>query len=92
MDDMNGEWLPLIEIGPCDSYQMGLLIGQRFAHLIRSRVSKDKILQEEMLPFAMSNDGHSLIEALSTTNRNKYPKYWDELFGTAEGSGVPFLQ
>ncbi|XP_057828032.2 uncharacterized protein LOC131039339 isoform X1 [Cryptomeria japonica] len=92
MEEGNGEWLPFIDIGPCDSYQMGFVIGQRFAHLIESRVSKDKALQEEMLPFAKSADGHSLIESLSTNNRNKYPRYWNELRGTAEGSGVPFLQ
>lgn len=91
---MDGEWLPSIEIGPsCHSpYQMGFLIGQRFAPLIKNRVSSDQILQQQMLPFALSVGGHSLIQALSTTNRNKYPRYWDELRGTADGSGVPFLQ
>ncbi|KAE8683865.1 Detected protein of unknown function [Hibiscus syriacus] len=32
-----------------------------------------------------------LIKALSETNQNKFPRYWDELLGTAEGSGMPIL-
>jgi len=46
------------------------VLGQKISHVIKSRVSLiDQILQQQMLPFAMSADGHPLIQALSTTNR-----------------------
>lgn len=79
-------------MGPCgDSYELGFLIGERFSSVIRSRVDKDLILQKQLLPFASTDEGKSLIEALERSNQERYPRYWDELVGTASGSGVPFL-
>lgn len=70
---------------------MGFLIGERFSSVIRSRVDKDLILQEQLLPFASTDEGTSLVEALERSNKERYPRYWDELVGTASGSGVPLL-
>ncbi|KAM7269266.1 hypothetical protein ACFE04_024763 [Oxalis oulophora] len=85
--------LEVFEVGPCtDGYQMGFLIGQRFSYLIRNRLSTDLILQNQLLPFARSPENKPFLDAIINNNRNKYPKYWDELVGTAEGSGVPVLQ
>ncbi|KAI9173606.1 hypothetical protein LWI28_003736 [Acer negundo] len=84
--------LELFEVGPCENaYQMGFLIGQRFSNLIRSRLSRDLILQNQLRPFVQSPESHRFIETLSKNNRNRFPRYWDELLGTAEGSGVPSL-
>ncbi|KAL6349444.1 hypothetical protein AAG906_034101 [Vitis piasezkii] len=84
--------LEVFEVGPCrDAYQMGLLIGQRFANRIRSRLATDLILQQQLLPFAQTPESHSIIKTLSETNQRKFPRYWDELLGTAEGSGMPVL-
>ncbi|KAF7828183.1 isopenicillin-N N-acyltransferase [Senna tora] len=86
------ETLEMFEVGPCEnSYQMGFLIGQRFSQQIRSRIASDLILQNELLPFAQTPQSHSLLQALQHNNRTKFPTYWDELLGTAHGSGVPFL-
>lgn len=84
--------LEVFEVGPCrDAYQMGLLIGQRFANRIRSRLATDLILQQQLLPFAQTPESHSIIKTLTETNQRKFPRYWDELLGTAEGSGMPVL-
>ncbi|GAV63530.1 AAT domain-containing protein [Cephalotus follicularis] len=84
--------LEMFEVGPCeDGYQMGFLIGKRFSNLIRSRVATDLVLQNQLLPFAQTLQHKPFIEALMENNLKKYPRYWDELVGTAEGSGLPVL-
>ncbi|KAK7318149.1 hypothetical protein RJT34_02847 [Clitoria ternatea] len=89
---MGRERLEMFEVGPCkDGYGMGLLIGQRFSQLIRSRVARDLILQDQLRPFAHTPQSQSLLKPLFHNNRSKFPRYWDELLGTAAGSGVPLL-
>ncbi|ERN09096.1 uncharacterized protein LOC18437235 isoform X2 [Amborella trichopoda] len=87
---MDGE-IPVLEIEGCDGYEMGLVIGRKFSHLIKSRVAKDQVLLNHLLPFSQSPQGHALIQSLSTNNRGMFPRYWDELLGMAHGSGVSFL-
>lgn len=88
-----GGGLEMLEIGPCkDNYTMGFQIGQKFSKKIRRRLSTDLILQKQLVPFAYTLNGHHLIQALSDNNKKKFPHYWDELRGTAQGSGVPFLE
>ncbi|KAK1284888.1 hypothetical protein QJS10_CPB20g02088 [Acorus calamus] len=85
--------LETFEVGPCEeAYEMGYLVGQSFSHLIRSRVDSDLILRHQLLPFARSPEAQSLIQSLSTANREMFPRYWDELSGMADGSGVSALQ
>ncbi|XP_078174773.1 uncharacterized protein LOC144568341 isoform X1 [Carex rostrata] len=92
MDGFHGGALETFHVGPCGgSYEMGFLIGERFSSVVRSRVDKDLILQKQLLPFASTDEGKSLVEALERSNRERYPRYWDELVGTASGSGVPLL-
>ncbi|XP_030937941.1 uncharacterized protein LOC115963173 [Quercus lobata] len=89
---VEGKVLEMFEVGPCESaYQMGFLIGQRFSNLIRSRLARDLILQDQLLPFAQTPQAQPLLKALADNNKKKFPSYWDELIGTAEGSGVPVL-
>ncbi|KAH8513320.1 hypothetical protein H0E87_006562 [Populus deltoides] len=89
---MGETMLEMLEIGPCDNpYQMGFLTGQRFSNKIRSRLSTDLVLQNQLLPFAKTPESQALIKALTINNQKKFPKYWDELLGTAEGSGVPMI-
>ncbi|CDP12108.1 unnamed protein product [Coffea canephora] len=84
--------LEIFEVGPvADGYSMGFLIGHRFSGQIRSRLATDLILQNQLLPFAQTPQGRRLINALSENNQKKFPNYWNELLGTAQGSGVPFL-
>ncbi|KAL8103148.1 uncharacterized protein LOC141677308 [Apium graveolens] len=91
MDTITGG-LMMFEVGPCEnSYQMGFLIGQKFSKQIRNRVATDLILQQQLLPFAKTPKSQPLITALSENNRKMFPDYWDELVGTADGSGVPLL-
>ncbi|CAI9094230.1 OLC1v1029930C1 [Oldenlandia corymbosa var. corymbosa] len=87
-----GNGLEIFEVGPCkDAKTMGFLIGQRFSSLIQSRLATDLILQNQLRPFSETPQGQQLIQSLSENNRKRFPDYWDELFGTAQGSGVPFL-
>ncbi|PSS11347.1 Acyl-coenzyme A:6-aminopenicillanic-acid-acyltransferase [Actinidia chinensis var. chinensis] len=90
---MEEKTLPMFEVGPCeDAYHLGFLIGQRFSKQIRSRLATDLILQNQLRPFAQTHpQSQPLIKALSDANQNKLPRYWDELLGTAEGSGVSVL-
>lgn len=91
---MQREKLEMFEVGPCkDSYEMGFLIGQRFSQRIKNRVAADTILQNQLRPFAQSQtpQSASLLKALFHNNQTKFPMYWDELLGTATGSGVPLL-
>lgn len=89
---MEAEALEIFEVGPCeDAYTMGFLIGQRFSNKIRSRLARDLILQDQLLPFAQTLESQPLIQSLTDNHRTKFPRYWDELVGTAEGSGVPVL-
>ncbi|XP_043717773.1 uncharacterized protein LOC122665685 [Telopea speciosissima] len=88
----NAEKLETLEVGPCeDAYQMGFLIGRRFSNLIKSRLATDLIFRHQLLPYAQSPQSQPLIRSLSETNKSKFPRYWDELTGTADGSGVPLL-
>ncbi|CAL0312607.1 unnamed protein product [Lupinus luteus] len=90
--NMEMEMLEIFEVGPCkDSYEMGFLIGRRFSQKIRSRVQNDLIIQNQLRPFAQKADSQSLLKALFHNNQSKFPRYWDELLGTAAGSGVPVL-
>ncbi|KAK3005228.1 hypothetical protein RJ639_016989 [Escallonia herrerae] len=89
---MEGKGLEVFEVGPCeDAYHMGFLTGQRFSNKIRSRLATDLTLRDQLLPFVRSPQSQPLIKALSDTNRKKFPRYWAELVGIAEGSGVPLL-
>ncbi|KAJ7944999.1 Acyl-coenzyme A:6-aminopenicillanic-acid-acyltransferase [Quillaja saponaria] len=89
---MEQKKLEMFEVGPCeDAYQMGFLIGQRFCDQIRSRLATDLIHQNQLLPFAQTPQSEPLLKALRENNQTKFPKYWDELLGTAAGSGVPVL-
>ncbi|PIA46928.1 hypothetical protein AQUCO_01500452v1 [Aquilegia coerulea] len=70
--------LDMFEVGPCqNAYEMSYLNGQR----INCSLSRNP----------HNPNSQPLITALSEANRKKYPKYWDELTGTADGSGVPIL-
>ncbi|XP_039052002.1 uncharacterized protein LOC120193616 [Hibiscus syriacus] len=90
---MEGKMVEMFEVGPCENgFQLGFLIGQRFYNQIRRRLAGDFILRNQLLPFAQTPQAQQLIKALSETNRKKFPRYWDELLGTAEGSGVPVLE
>ena len=84
--------MEIFEVGPCESScKMGYEIGKRFSYVIKSRLAADLTLQDQLLPFADSDLGKPLINALCENNRSKFSRYWDELVGTAEGSGVPVL-
>lgn len=90
--NVEGSGLEMFEVGPCETaHQMGFLVGRRFSKLIRSRLARDLVLQNQLLPFAQTPQSQPLLQALSYNNQNKFPRYWEELLGIAEGSGVPVL-
>uniref|UniRef100_A0ACD5VLG7 Uncharacterized protein n=1 Tax=Avena sativa TaxID=4498 RepID=A0ACD5VLG7_AVESA len=89
---MNAGELEVFDAGRrADGYELGLAVGQRFGETIRSRMRGDLFLHEQLLPFASTAAGKPLLAALEAANRARYPRYWDELVGTADGSGVPLL-
>ncbi|GAB2231548.1 hypothetical protein Droror1_Dr00010556 [Drosera rotundifolia] len=84
--------MKIFEIGPCDkAYQIGYQMGVTFSSTITSRIDTDLILRNQLRPFAQTPSGMLLVRLLCDTNKEKYPEYWDELVGIAEGSGVPEL-
>ncbi|KAL6627176.1 hypothetical protein ACP70R_030902 [Stipagrostis hirtigluma subsp. patula] len=84
--------LAVFDAGRCaDGYALGLAVGRRFGDAIRSRMRRDLVLREQLLPFASTAPARPLLAALQAANRERYPRYWDELVGTADGSGVPLL-
>lgn len=84
--------LDAFDAGRCaDGYALGLAVGRRFAEVIQSRMRQDLVLREQLLPFASTAQAQALLAALQSANRQRYPRYWDELVGTADGSGVPLL-
>ncbi|XP_050378203.1 uncharacterized protein LOC126795405 [Argentina anserina] len=90
---MGAEGFEIFEVGPCeDAYTMVYLIGQRFSNKIKSRLASDLILQDQLLPFAQTTESQPLIQSLTENHRSKFPRLWDELVGTADGSGVPVLE
>ncbi|KAL6850113.1 hypothetical protein ACP4OV_020740 [Aristida adscensionis] len=91
MGGAGGE-LDVFDAGRCaDGYALGLAVGRRFGGAIRSRMRRDLVLREQLLPFASTAAARPLLAALQAANRERYPRYWDELVGTADGSGVPLL-
>ncbi|KAI3501369.1 hypothetical protein L1887_29235 [Cichorium endivia] len=84
--------LGIYEFGPCeDSYQIGFSIGNHFSNLIRSRLSTDSIFNHQLLSFSQTPQAQTLLSSLSHNNSTKFPNYWNEMRGIANGSGVPFL-
>ncbi|MGD8462600.1 MAG: C45 family autoproteolytic acyltransferase/hydrolase [Anaerolineae bacterium] len=71
-------------------YEIGLAIGQRFAHQIRRALANYSFLQERMLPYHDSPQGEERYQALLRLNRARYPDYVTELEGIAHGAGRPF--
>uniref|UniRef100_A0A0D3EL68 Peptidase C45 hydrolase domain-containing protein n=1 Tax=Oryza barthii TaxID=65489 RepID=A0A0D3EL68_9ORYZ len=92
VDDGGGE-LDVFDAGRCGGggYELGVAVGRRFGEAIRSRMSGDAVLRRRLLPFASTAPGRALVDALRDANRARYPRYWDEMVGTADGSGVPLL-
>ncbi|XP_020994261.1 uncharacterized protein LOC107479824 isoform X3 [Arachis duranensis] len=91
--DGDGKKIEMFQVGPCqDAYQFGFLIGKRFSKLIKTRLATDFILHNQLLPFANNTlQSQSLLQTLFDNNKKKFPRYWDELLGTAAGSAVPLL-
>ncbi|CAI9755493.1 unnamed protein product [Fraxinus pennsylvanica] len=59
---------------------------------IKSRLATYLILQNQLLPIAQTPKSQPLSQSLAITNMKKFTEYWDELLGTADGSGAPFLE
>lgn len=93
VDDGGGGELDVFDAGRCGGggYELGVAVGRRFGEAIRSRMSGDAVLRRRLLPFASTAPGRALVDALRDANRARYPRYWDEMVGTADGSGVPLL-
>ncbi|GBG92460.1 hypothetical protein CBR_g55541 [Chara braunii] len=72
------------------SYEMGFQIGFATRAMIAERLSADPSLHKYLLPFAQTKQGRSIIDRFSMVNRERYPRYWDEMQGIADGSGVSF--
>ncbi|GAQ77712.1 hypothetical protein KFL_000020730 [Klebsormidium nitens] len=85
------EVIPAVHVSG-SHYEIGHGIGERFAGMIKSRFEKDEKLNEILLPYAATDAGRTVVDELSTENKKCYPRYWEELQGLADGSGIAFQQ
>jgi hypothetical protein len=69
----------------------GRQIGAHFAAAIRARFNTSSLLHGTLLPFAATPAGAAAVATLSNGTAARFPGYWDEARGIAEGAGVPFL-
>jgi len=73
-----------------DHYGVGLAIGKTFASKIIEYVKNDDDLQDLFIPYYNTSDGRKVIDLFEKNNRLKFPQYFDEIMGMADGSGVPY--
>lgn len=70
--------------------EVGSAIGQRFADQIHRSLDAYPFLQEQMLPYHRTPEGQARYRQLLELHQARYPDYFAELEGIAQGSGRPF--
>ncbi len=70
--------------------EVGFAIGQRFAEQIHRSLDAYRFLQEQTLPYHHTPEGQARYRQLLELHQIRYPDYWAELEGIAQGSGRPF--
>jgi len=70
--------------------EVGFAIGQRFAEQIHRSLDTYPFLQERILPYHRTPEGQARYRHLLELHQIRYPDYFAELEGIAQGSGRPF--
>ena len=89
-------------------YGVGFAVGSAFAARIQNFVNAYSGLNDVLLPFYSSSTGKSpsfpicslnirfsgaaIVSLFIESNSAKYPQYWDEIEGIADGSGTVILE
>jgi predicted choloylglycine hydrolase len=71
-------------------FEVGFAIGKRFAEQIHRLFDNYRFLQQQVLPYHRSPEGQARYQELLNLNRARYPDYFAEIEGLAQGSGRPF--
>jgi predicted choloylglycine hydrolase len=71
-------------------FQVGLAIGKRFAEQIHRLLDNYRFFQQQVLPYHRTPEGQARYQELFDLNRARYPEYFAELEGIAQGAGRPF--
>ena len=70
--------------------EVGFAIGQRFAEQIHRSLDAYRFLQERILPYHRTPEGQARYRRLLELHQIRYPDYFAELEGIAQGAGRPF--
>ncbi|XP_013395064.1 uncharacterized protein LOC106175651 [Lingula anatina] len=73
-------------------YDVGYRIGQLTQDLVQECVTQNATLQQKLLPFYNTQDGHRVVQNFLNTTKAVFPQYIDELKGTADGAKVSFIE
>jgi hypothetical protein len=84
--------LPSAIISGATNYEIGFSIGQTFGERIRNFVAQYQTLHSILIPFYNSSDGKKIFTNLLQINQKKFPQYFDEIHGVAQGAKVPEYQ
>jgi predicted choloylglycine hydrolase len=71
-------------------FEVGFAIGKRFAEQIHRLFDNYRFLQQQVLPYHRTSEGQSRYRDLFDLNQARYPEYFAELEGLAQGAGRPF--
>ena len=70
--------------------EVGFAIGKRFAEQIHRLFDNYRFLRHRVLPYHCTLEGQARYQELLDLNRTRYPDYFAELEGLAQGAGRPF--
>jgi predicted choloylglycine hydrolase len=71
-------------------FEVGFAIGKRFAEQIHRLFDSYRFLQQQVLPYHRTSEGQARYQELFDLNQDRYPDYFAELEGLAQGAGRPF--
>ncbi len=71
-------------------HEIGFAIGKRFAEQIHRSLDAYRFLQERILPYHRTSEGQARYRRLLELHRIRYPDYFSELEGIAQGSERPY--
>jgi predicted choloylglycine hydrolase len=71
-------------------FEVGFAVGRRFAKQIHRLLDNYRFLQHQVLPYHGTPEGQARYQELLDLNRARYPEYFSELEGLAQGAGRPF--
>lgn len=80
---------PVVSPPPGSHYEVMKEVGKAVSSRIRKWVQLHAPLRSVLEPYVSSREGAAALKAYSETHKKAFPKYWDEMRGLADGSGMP---